>query len=341
MPEAWAGLARARKLTKSDTGWLSEAQRIVGLPLAPRRELHLRYALGKYFDDVGDYASAFSNYRRANELAKIGRPAHDRRLVTDGIDRLMQAHDKAWVGRPRPEANPSERPVFIVGMPRSGTTLVEQILASQDRVFGAGELPFWNKAAARYGAAGEDEPALVAALAEEYLSELQALSADAARVVDKMPGNFLYLGLLHAALPNARIIHLERNPLDTCLSIYFQNFSAAHPYANDLEDLAHYYTEYLRIMGHWRRILPARALLEVSYEELGEDPETCSRRMLEFIGLPWNASCLQIHNSTRPVSTFSKRQVRQSINKASLERWRRYEPFIAPLRQLALAGKAN
>jgi len=172
-------------------------------------------------------------------------------------------------------------------------------------------------------------------LAEEYLSVLDGLSADARRVVDKMPGNFLYLGLLHAALPRARIIHLRRNPLDTCLSIYFQNFSAAHSYANDLEDLAHYYGEYLRIMDHWRRILPPGVMLEVEYEQLVEDPAAWSRRMLEFVGLPWDPSCLEFHRNTRPVSTFSKWQARQRINKDSVARWRHYEPFVTPLRRLA------
>jgi tetratricopeptide (TPR) repeat protein len=338
-PEAWAGLAGLRRMSQDDADWLREAQRIVSLPLAPRRELILRYALGKYFDDVADYEQAFANYRRANELTKVGRPAHDRRRVTEGVDRLIRAHDQEWVCRPRPQANRSERPVFIVGMPRSGTTLAEQILAAQGAVFGAGELPFWNTAASRYAAAraagAHEESAALAALAEDYLGLLDGLCAEASRVVDKMPGNFLYLGLLHAALPKARIIHLRRNPIDTCLSIYFQNFSAVHSYANDLEDLAHYYAEYLRIMEHWRRILPPGVMLEIRYEELVDDPETSSRRLLEFIGLPWDAGCLEYHRSTRPISTFSKWQARQKIHTTSVARWRHYEPFIDPLRPLA------
>ena len=337
MPEALAGLVRWRKLTAGDAGRLKEAQRIVQGPQAPRRELHLRYAMGKYFDDVGEYAQAFENYRRANELSRMGRPAYDREQTAAGIGRLLEAHDEGWVHRAWPAVEGSERAVFIVGMPRSGTTLAEQILASQTAVFGAGELPFWNGAAPRYAAAraaGEDESAVLSSLAEEYLTMLRGLSADASRVVDKMPGNFLYLGLLRAALPGARIIHLRRNPIDTCLSIYFQNFSAVHSYANDLEDLAHYYGEYVRLMEHWRRILPPGAMLEVTYEELVDDPQTWSRRMLEFSGLPWDASCLEFHRSVRPVSTFSKWQARQKIHSASIQRWRHYEPFVQPLRHL-------
>jgi tetratricopeptide (TPR) repeat protein len=337
-PDAWAGLAGLRRMTAGDAGWLKEAQRIVQGPQAPRRELHLRYAMGKYFDDVGEYAQAFENYRRANELSRMGRPAYDREQTAAGIGRLLEAHDEGWVHRAWPAVEGSERAVFIVGMPRSGTTLAEQILASQTAVFGAGELPFWNGAAPRYAAAraaGEDESAVLSSLAEEYLTMLRGLSADASRVVDKMPGNFLYLGLLRAALPGARIIHLRRNPIDTCLSIYFQNFSAVHSYANDLEDLAHYYGEYVRLMEHWRRILPPGAMLEVTYEELVDDPQTWSRRMLEFSGLPWDASCLEFHRSVRPVSTFSKWQARQKIHSASIQRWRHYEPFVQPLRRLA------
>jgi Flp pilus assembly protein TadD len=334
--EALAGVVRLRKMTAADTAWLGEAQRLVGRGLAPGREVHLRYALGKYFDDVGEYTPAFENYRRANELGKIGRPAHHRRGASEAIDRIIEQYDGRWLSRARLAASSSERPVLIVGMPRSGTTLAEQILAAHGEVFGAGELPFWNTAASSYAAsraAGQEESSLLGGLAQEYLSVLHGLSPQARRVVDKMPGNFLYLGLIHAALPNARIIHLRRNPLDTCLSIYFQNFGALHSYANDLEDLAHYYTDYGRLMDHWRRSLPPEAMLEVRYEELVEDPEAWSRRMVEFIGLEWDPACLEFHRSGRTVNTFSKWQARQKISTSSVDRWRHYQPFL-PLGRL-------
>ncbi len=222
-------------------------------------------------------------------------------------------------------------------MPRSGTSLAEQILASHPAVFGAGEVVFWSAAYDAYRAAELDGKAgsdLIAGMARDYLALITSLSGAAQRVVDKMPANFLYAGLIHCALPQARIIHMQRHPIDTCLSIYFQNFFNIGPYANDLANLAHYYREYLRITDHWRAVLPATTLLEVPYEALIEDQEGWTRRMLEFVGLPWDPKCLDFHQTDRVVITASKWQVRQKISKASVARWRNYEPFVGPLRSL-------
>ncbi len=334
-PEGWAGIAHLRKMTADDVSWLEHSQRLAARSLPPRQEVYLRYAIGKYFDDLKQFDHAFANYRRANDLSKLYVPRHDRQEVTHTVDLLMCSYDQAWAGRERFHADPSSRPVFIVGMPRSGTSLAEQILASHPAVFGGGELVFWNEAAAwsvaRNSQAGDG---IAAELGVDYLKQLRELSADALRVVDKMPANFRSLGLIHDALPNARIIHLRRNPLDTCLSIYFQHFKASHSYANDLEDLAQYYAEYLRLMDHWQSVLPVDSLLTVPYEGLVDDQEKWSRRMLDFIGLPWDPRCLDFHRTSRSVMTASKWQVRQKISRASVDRWRNYEKFLEPLRNL-------
>jgi tetratricopeptide (TPR) repeat protein len=337
LPSAWAGIARYRRMGTGDAAWLEATQRLAGKGLPVRHEINLRYAIGKYFDDVQKYEQAFASYRLANELTQRFGARHDRQLLTRRVDRLTAVHDREWLRRSRLPAIRSERPVFIVGMPRTGTTLAEQILASHPAVFGAGELPFWNDAAAAYDSGALDAAAgmsTLAALAEEYLRQLADLSGDALRMVDKMPANYANLGLIHAALPGARIIHMQRNPIDTCLSIFFQNFSISHAYANDLEDLAHYYTEYLRVMEHWHTTLPPGTILDVSYEKLVAEPEAWSRKMLDFIGLPWNANCLDFHRTNRTVITPSKWQVRQQISRSRAGRWRHYEKFVGPLRRL-------
>jgi tetratricopeptide (TPR) repeat protein len=347
-PEAWAGFTRLRRMTAADQGWLAAAQRIAGQGLPPHEEMPLRYAMGKYFDDVADYASAFASYRRANELAKKLGPRHDRAQLSRTIDLIIRSHGKAWISRERKTASSSARPVFIVGMLRSGTTLAEQILASHPQVFGAGELSFWgpHSAPAIAGAEALRAPEItmsdstLVGLGNAYLELLQQLSAEAPRVVDKLPTNFLFLGLIHAALPKARIIHLRRNPIDTCLSIYFQRFESANTYVNDLADLAHYYRGYRRLMRHWRTVLPANTMLEVPYEELVQNLAAWIPRMLDFIGLPWHPACLDFHGTARTVVTASKWQVRQKINTGSIERWRHYEQFLGPLQSLLDPGDA-
>jgi sulfotransferase family protein len=166
------------------------------------------------------------------------------------------------------------------------------------------------------------------ALGQEYV---KTVGCEGERTIDKMPANFRVLGPICAALPQARIIHMRRNPIDTCLSIYFQNFDLTHTYANDLGDLAYVYSEYQRLMRHWAATLPAGMMLEVAYEELVAEPETWSRRMVEFVGLEWDPRCLEFHQAGGVVSSRSRWQVRQRINSGSVERWRHYEAFIGPL----------
>jgi tetratricopeptide (TPR) repeat protein len=334
LPEALASLATMRKMSAADGAWRDAAERVLarGLPVAHAINLH--HALGKYYDDVDERAAAFQHHRQGNELARRSRLRYDRAEMTQRVTRTLAAFDRNALAALRPGGIASERPVFVVGMPRSGTSLTEQILASHPEVHGAGELLYWIFAAdAERAAAPEQRAATISELGRAYLQGLEAQASDASRVIDKLPVNFRHIGLIHAALPGARFIHLERNSLDTCLSIYFQGFSAAHPYATDFGDLAHYYHEYRRLMAHWRAVLPPLTLLELRYEDLVDDTEGYSRRMLAHIGLPWDPHCLEFHRTDRPVLTASNWQVRQPISKSSVERWRRYGQFIGPLRE--------
>jgi len=329
LSDAWVGLSRLRKLSRDDASWLEQAERLASQLNRPREIAALRFAIGKYFDDIGEYDRAFESYQRANELAKRHGRDYDRSQVERQIDDLIAHHDRPML--PVADAAATNRGVLVVGMPRSGTSLAEQILASHPDVFGAGELSFWHSASALLGAASEFDPTAIRRLGAEYEGLLAQVSAGAARVVDKMPTNFLELGLICRALPGTRIIHMRRDPIDTCLSIYFQDFRGAIAYANDLDDLAHFYQQYARLMEHWRQVLPENALLDVPYEALVDDHEQWIRSMLEFIDLPWDARCLEFHQTERSVVTASKWQVRQKITRSSVARWRHYQSHIGSL----------
>ncbi len=335
---SYASIATHRRMTLEDTPWLEGALSVAARPLPLPQQIGLHYALGKYYDDTGQYEPAFDHYRQANESSKrLGAP-YERGKLTVRVDQIIRSFDAALLRKTERDASASELPLFILGMPRSGTSLAEQILASHPAIYGAGELVHWHGAyeAFRRAEVEHREGAqLIPGMAREYLGRLQQLGGEAARVVDKMPANFWYAGLLHAAFPRARIIHMQRHPFDTCLSVYFQNFFNIGAYAHDLGDLAHFYGEYLRVMHHWRALLPAATLLEVPYEGLVDDTEAWARRMVAFAGLPWDPSCLEFHRTDRVVITASKWQVRQKISKSSVGRWRHYEKHIGPLRALS------
>jgi tetratricopeptide (TPR) repeat protein len=353
-PTAWFGIASHRKMSAADSDWRAATERLAAKPLPLRHAIGLRYARGKYFDDIGEYDAAFAEYRQANELSKRYGARYDAARLAARVEDLI-----ARPVAPRRIATESARSatvepaVFVLGMPRSGTSLTEQILASHPAVFGAGELTYWDMASARCeapavaagGAPGgavtvaDSAPTasreeLLARLAAGFRERLAALAPDALRVIDKMPANFMNVGLIHAALPHARFLHMQRHPADTCLSIYFQYFANSHPYAHDLATLAHYYVQYGRLVAHWRRVLPAANWLDVSYEGLVADQEGWTRRMLDFLDLPWDPRCLDFQRTDRVVTTTSKWQVRQKIHGASSGRWRHYERHLGPLREL-------
>jgi hypothetical protein len=236
---------------------------------------------------------------------------------------------------------PSAVPVFILGMPRSGTTLVEQVLASHCQVFGAGERAELSAAVAAWAgfpeAVADADDAVLRALGARHVAALRRLAPGALRITDKTPAHFLYIGLLRLVLPNARIIHVRRDPRDTCLSCFATPFTSGQPFAFDLAELGRYYRAYDALMAHWRALLPASAMLEVRYEDVVADLEGEARRIVGYCGLGWDESCLQFHRTRRVVRTASAAQVREPLYRGSIGRWRAYGEALRPLLD-ALAG---
>jgi tetratricopeptide (TPR) repeat protein len=336
MPVAWAALNALRKMTPSDAAWLRSVEEIVAGGIAPMEAATLHFAMGKYHDDVGQFTEAFEHYRNANELLKPIAESYDRAARTAFVDEMIRLHSHEKMAAARDGASASMKPVFVVGMMRSGTSLTEQIIASHPMAAGAGELDYWatvmrdHEAAIAQELFLTDEPAKKN-VAETYLRILDHVAGAALRVVDKAPINSDYLGIIHAIFPNARIIYMQRDAIDTCLSCYFQNFSLAQSFTMDLSDMAHYYEQHHRLMSHWRSVLPQGTILDVPYEELLMDQEGWTRKILDFIELEWDARCLDFHATERPIVTASFWQARQKIYKTSVHRWRNYEKFVRPL----------
>jgi Flp pilus assembly protein TadD len=337
LPVAWAALAGLRKMTSSDRAWLERAEQIAAGGITPVEEATVRFAMGKYCDDMRDFERAFKNYKRGNELLKTLADPYQADVAARFADDLIRVYTRETLSNVANGASASMKPVFVVGMMRSGTSLVEQIIASHPSASGAGELTFWNDVVRKHDALIRQGPLgepLRKELAEGYMSALARDSNVALRVVDKAPINSDFLGVIHSVFPNARFIYMRRDPIDTCLSCYFQQFSPTHNFTMDLLDLAHYYREHQRLMAHWRAVLPPGTLLDVPYAELVADQEGWTRKILDFIGLEWDERCLNFHETTRPVVTASFWQVRQRIYTDSVQRWRHYRKFIGPLLDL-------
>lgn len=308
-------------------------------------ESRLLFAVAYLKNLTEDFDGAFSAYQRANTIEHNECLAYDRDAHDRLIDQSIETFGKDVLETLADAGNDSQTPVFVVGMPRSGTTLATQILSSHPHISSAGELSRIQQLVANLQAIPDAEltyPNDIArfntdglrAMATDYLSCLsQVASGDANRIVDKLPSNFMNLGLISILFPRATIIHCRRNALDTCLSCYFQRFDRPNlvTFANDLEDIAHYYRGYERIMAHWHKVMPGR-ILDVQYEELVADQENWSRKIITHTGLDWDDTCLDVgHNDSR-VDTASVLQARQPIYKSSVERWRKYEAHIGPLK---------
>ena len=343
MPKALAAQTSIRKMTPADGAWLETAQRVVSDgSTALMDQSELGFAIGKYFDDIGAYRLAFESYKRANDILKRIAKPYDRDLYRGFINDMIKVYTPEVFGRVRNGSSSSTTPVFIVGMPRSGTSLTEQILSSHPLAHGAGELAFWSHAAQEHEASLRTAPLSEStrhALSEAYLRVLERHSGKAVRVVDKAPVNSDYLGLIHSVFPNARFIYMQRDPIDTCLSCYFQKFVLSMNFTFDLSDLADYYRQHERLMAHWRATLPPGTLLDVPYEELVADQKGWSRRILDFVGLEWDERVLDFTRTKRAVLTASFWQVRQKVYSSSVHRWRNYEKFLEPLLKLKASGR--
>ena len=339
----YANLVDAKTFRDSDDRHLVAMERAVAGPsaLSDERQMYLRFALGKAYDDLQRYDEAFDNLaqgcaikRRSaiyNEAETLRLVERIKSVVTSGVVERLQGHGVA-----------SEQPIFIIGMPRSGTTLIEQIIASHPSVKGAGELREVNDALGefRMGRAsrtpypelmGELPPPELAKFAQRYLERAARHAPASARFTDKMPSNFFYLGLIRLAMPKAKVIHVNRNPVDTCLSCHSKLFSGEVNYTYDLSELGRYYRAYHGLMQHWRTVLPTGSILDVQYEDVVSDIETQAKRILDYCGLSWDARVLDFHLNERPIKTASTAQVRQPIYSSSMGRWRNYEKHLGPL----------
>jgi tetratricopeptide (TPR) repeat protein len=321
-------------MNSSDTQWLEAALSTAQNEIDRYEEALLRFSIGKYFDDIGNFAGAFESYKRANDIFKASAEPYDRKARTKLVRDVISAYPRDSFVKQLPGACLSAKPVFVVGMPRSGTSLVDQIICTHPAARGVGESPFWPHAMREHESQvleGRFDDELRETLAKSYLRTLEARSGDALRIVDKAPTNSDYLGVILSIFPNARFIYMRRDPIDTCLSNYFQAFALTASYTLDLSDLAHYYKEHQRLIAHWRAALPAGSILDVPYADLVSDQEGWTRKILDFIGLDWDQRCLDFHSNPRVVTSASYWQVRQKIYRTSISRWRNYEEFIGPL----------
>lgn len=312
--------------------------------LTGRTRGDLLFARGRLLDQRGDYPAAFAAFADANALRRAAVP-YDRAAQAAFVAAVIETFGEDFLRRAAPHAQASERPVFVIGMPRAGTSLVEQVLASHPAVHGAGELTFFPErvpALTRRAGQGATFPRgmgrrldALAALGPAYLDLLAARGGSAARVIDKMPYNFLYLGVIGALFPRARVIHVRRHAVATCHSIFTRDLAGSHPYSYDLESLGDAWLGYARLMNHWRERL-SMPWHEVRYEALVADLEGEARRMVGFLDLPWDPACLHFHQSPRVVATASQWQVRRPLYGEAREHWRHYasqlEPLIATLR---------
>jgi Flp pilus assembly protein TadD len=340
--EVWWSLANLKTVQFSDDD-VAVMERALAGELDPDDRLHLHFALGKAFGDAGDAARAFEHFARGNALRK-DELGHDPDALSAQVDLTIATLTPEFLAARAGWGDPSPDPVFILGLPRAGSTLVEQILSCHSQVEGTMELPDMPYLAARearaQGLLAREWPTAVASMDAEKLAALGAEFLERTRVqrktgkpfyIDKLPNNWAYAGFIHLILPNAKIIDARRHPLDCCFSNFRQHFAKGQAFTYDLEHIGRYYADYVRAMDHYDRVLPGR-IHRVIHERLLDDPETEVRAMLDYLGLPFEDACLAFHTSNRPVRTASSEQVRRPINRDGVGQWLPFEPWLGPLR---------
>jgi tetratricopeptide (TPR) repeat protein len=342
-PSFFLNLSELKHFEKNDRDLLvleELARNIEAFPVNKQIDLH--FALAKAYEDTGRHDNTMRHLLAGNAL-KRRHIDYDEAAALGGLKRSREVFTPDLIQAFAGAGDTSSVPVFVVGMPRSGTTLIEQIIASHPQAFGGGELPSLNAVAASLGlvtGCSSPFPDVMAQLSHadlqragaRYVSEVARLAPNAARVTDKMPSNFRFAGLIHLVLPNTRIIHAVRDPLDTCFSCFSKVFANGQYQTYDLAELGRYCRQYQLTMEHWRRVLPAGRILDVHYEDVVNDLEGQARRIIAHCGLHWDESCLSFHKTDRPVHTASAIQVREPIYRSAMGRAQRFAPFLQPLR---------
>lgn len=333
--DAWYNRATLRRQSLADNHVAALEARLGQTSNPGPAQVPFFYALAKELEDIGEYQRSFAALQRGADLRRQ-RLAYRVEDDVNTMTLIAGAFDADFLAR-MAGGHGDARPIFIVGLPRSGSTLVDRILSSHGSVASRGERTDLAMEVVRTAGPASDKADLVQRssrvdfrlLGERYCAHLPTTSD--LRLIDKTPANFLYLGLIAAALPQARIVHIRRNPMDACYAIYKTLFRMAYPFSYDLRDLGHYWLAYAHLMAHWRQVLPAAQFLEIDYEALVSDQEAVSRCLLAHAGLPWEDACLSFERNPAPSLTASAAQVRQPIYRSSVALWRRYESELAPL----------
>jgi len=320
---------------------LTTMELLAGKKLSKYRRIQLDFALGKAYSDLKEYRRSFAHFLAAN-AAKRAMISYDEKSVFDLFDRIQVLFTHELIAENSGGGYSSPMPIFVLGMPRSGTTLVEQIIASHPKVRGAGELQLLDGVLASVRGQNSAimpfpemalslDASLLQDIGRRYVAALRARVPKGEHVTDKTPSNYYFAGLIHLALPNAKIIHTLRDPIDTCVSCFAHLFSEGQHHTYDLGEMGGYYRRYEQLMAHWRRVFPAGRILDVKYENVVADLESEARRIIQHCELPWDDRCLAFYKTERPVRTVSAVQVRQPIYKNAIGRWRAYEEFLEPL----------